>query len=138
MIRPVRVNYASPEIVYAEFSKAATGAVANVRDFTSLMRDPMSQDIHAKAKESESQNSDGIMDWLVSQHADWMDEPEVTEDDRKIKDEIEADKRPKGVGEGVEQDVETFKKMHPKVEVKLEANKQSIRVCLHKDMTELF
>ena len=131
----MRADHASPESVYAEFSKAATGAVANVRDFSSLMRDSKTQEIRAKAKESEAQNSDGIMDWLVSQHADWMDEPEVTEEDRKIRekaDKAEADTRPKVVGEGVEQDVETFKKKHPGVDVKLEANKQSIRVCPHR------
>ena len=125
----MQIERASPELVYADFGKAAHGAARNVREFAALTRDPQSQEVQTRVQQSEEQSRDGIEGWLVSQHPNWLQKPTVTEMKPKPEPD-ESDQTGKPVGEGVQEDVEGFTKAHSDVAVKLDMNNKAIDVSI--------
>ena len=130
IIRPMHADHPSPETVYDELSKAATGAVDHIHRFSELLRDERSQDILYHARETWSRKGDGVMNWLVSHHADWLDKPATnpgptTQDNEadKVRANISR-KRPAEI-------VQAFKDAHPKAEVNLTGDAEIIKVREH-------
>ena len=115
MVRPMRSELPSPEIVYAEFAKAATAAVKNVQDFSANVKDSASQEILQRARESKEANDEGVVGWLVAQHEDWLDKPvtlgKSTVDDDFIK--IEPEEVAQTPVLSKEEAVEAFKRSNP-------------------------
>src|SRR6186713_1841860 len=113
MLRPVHNEQPTPEALYIGISKAAAGAVRNVKEFTALMRDAKSQEILAKSRESNDSDTDGVVGWLVSQHADWLDNPSpVIKEQQEDKSDTVIPKNEHAVGENVSQDLASFKDAH--------------------------
>ena len=127
----MRSELSSPETVYVDFAKAATGAVDNVRDFTTAVRDPAIQELLVHVKQIKEENPEGVVGWLATQHEDWMDKPVSLGTGLDIKREEGL----KGVGEGTrgeeetrEEALERFKSKYPKIKVEVEGGHQ-IKVC---------
>ncbi|MCJ1327584.1 hypothetical protein MMC10_004255 [Thelotrema lepadinum] len=132
LIRPMRSELSSPETVYVDFAKAATGAVDNVRDFTTAVRDPAIQELLVHVKQIKEENPEGVVGWLATQHEDWMDKPVSLGTGLDIKREEGL----KGVGEGTrgeeetrEEALERFKSKYPKIKVEVEGGHQ-IKIVL--------
>ena len=128
MLQPIHNEQPSPESLYLGFSKAATTAFSNVKEFVALVRDPTNQEVFRRSKESKEQNPE-VMGWIVSQHADWLDRPSpsITKEQR-YETEDEDVENEHAVGENVAEDVVAFKNAHPKAQVSLEQSGKSIRV----------
>ena len=62
LIRPLRTDHASPEVLYATFAKGAASAADHVRDFQTLMRSLESDEVRTWAATSRRKNPDGILD----------------------------------------------------------------------------
>ena len=71
----MRSTGASPELIYAEFAKAATGAVNNTREFATMMKTKTSQDILLEARKSRLNDDKGIHAWLSDEHEGWTERP---------------------------------------------------------------
>ena len=125
-MRPLQAEHASPELLYADFAKAATGAARGLQDFTALMRDAQSNEIRAWVKERTDSSDDGIVNWLVTQHPDWLQRPVLSP--RGPPKAEEGEQRVKKVGEGVEEDVKEFVEAHPGTSVHLDAANKMIEV----------
>ena len=133
LVRPMHSDHASPELVYAAFAKAATGAARSVKEFAALMRNAESKEIRTRANASEEQSGDGITGWLVTQHPDWLQKPVTVQVRPRPQEEEEenqatAEKAGKKVGEGVKEDVKEFQDAFPDVVVKLDAPNKMVEV----------
>ena len=125
----MHAEHGSPERVYADFAAAAHGAVANVKTFTTLMRDGASEEIRQRARASEAASHEGIEDWLFTQHPDWFDKPVPVMTKMKPPKENDAKgKASKKVGEGVEEDVKAFGEAYPDVRLTLKAPEKTIEL----------
>ena len=125
----MRSELSSPETVYAELARAATGAVNNVQDFAAAIRDPALQGLLTHAKESKDENPEGVAGWLATQHEDWLDPVSLgVETKIKIEDGLDGIGAMEEKGWSKEEVVEAFKKAHPTVNVEIEAGGE-IKVC---------
>ncbi|MCJ1472740.1 hypothetical protein MMC13_001389 [Lambiella insularis] len=73
LMQTIHSDYRSPEDLYAAISQAAVAAVSGIKGFATLVREAKSQEILVKASESRVKNNEGVVDWLVTQHPDWLD-----------------------------------------------------------------
>ena len=102
-----------------------------MRDFQGKMKDQKTKEILGKAKDSREQTSDGpIESWLVSQHADWLDQTVVrSANNVKVEEEAQgeeqADQKPE---ETIAQTVQKFMAAHTDLTVKLDEAKRHINV----------
>ena len=128
MIRPMHAEHPSPETVYVEFSKAATGAVDRIQIFSELLRDGKTQDILAQAKEKSSQDGDGVMNWLVSQHADWLEKPAL-DSDMPIRDDKVGEVQDDASRKQPAEILQAFKDAHDDAGVEIGSDGNSIKVC---------
>ena len=126
----MRSELSSPETVYVDFAKAATGAVDNVRDFATAVRDPAIQELLVHVKEIQEENPEGVVGWLATQHEDWMDKPVSIGVGTDIKREegFNATEETKDGEETKEEILERFKSKYPKIRVDVN-DKGTIKVC---------
>ena len=129
----MRSELSSPETVYADFAKAATGAIDNVRDFATVVRDPAIQELLVHVKEIKEENPEGVVGWLATQHEDWMDKPVSLGVGMDIKREEGLNatgEETKDEGETKEEILERFKNRYSKIKVDIDDG-GTIRVCSH-------
>lgn len=69
----VLVDPLSPDQLHSNFSQAANGAAQAIKHFTQLMEDSGTKEVMERAKESRTENGEGITGWKVIEHEDWLD-----------------------------------------------------------------
>jgi hypothetical protein len=135
----IHAEHGSPEALYADIKDTATSTVNNVKTFTDLVRDPRTQRILARANESRKDDSNGIQEWLVTQHPDWLIvPPETLAPALGIGSEDAAENDGIGIKEedlatDLAAIVDSFRKEHAAIEVTVEPNGQDIRVRCRSD-----
>ncbi len=129
ILRPIHAEPSSPETLFAEFHKAATGAVNNVKHFKALIQDQDSQQVLLRARESKAKNADGIQNWLVSQHADWLDVPLVRgAKELKIEEEEKESTPVEIANDYVSSVVQAFKELNTSPEINVNEERRIITV----------
>lgn len=135
----MRAELATPEAVYAEFTKAATGSVQRVQEFTVSMKDPGLQEALQYAKKSKEEKPEGVVGWLAAQHEDWLKEPValggqgIKREDGIVKVEPGMEdggfSSGGGVGGSSEEIVEAFKAQNSNLQAVIENVKDIIVSC---------
>ena len=130
----VLLDSPSPDQLHSSFSQAANGAAQAIKHFTQLMEDSRTKEVMEKAKESRTENSEGITGWQVTEHADWLD----------VKQEVEngdIDKEEEGIAEAgdsssvnhVNATLEKFRSAHAGIEVALDEDSMTVSVSHRHD-----
>ena len=63
----------SPDQLHSNFSQAANGAAHAIKRFAELVEDIKTKEIMETAKQSRTENGQGITGWQVTEHEDWLD-----------------------------------------------------------------
>ena len=134
MIRPMHAEHPSPETVYAQFAEAATGAVDRIRQFSDLLSDEKSRDILQGARRKREQSGEGVTNWLVLQHADWLHKPKPSTSG--LTQGTEGANVQENAGETQPTEImKPFKELLPEAKIDADNNGESIKVC---DLTRSF
>ncbi|MCJ1467629.1 hypothetical protein MMC07_006254 [Pseudocyphellaria aurata] len=75
ILDPLLGKKSSPEALYGNFSRAATGAFKDIEEFSGIIDDPRNRSILERARISRAENSEGITGWKVTEHKNWLDMP---------------------------------------------------------------
>ena len=130
----IHAEHSSPTNLYAELSRVATDAVADIKDFTEYAQDSKTQEILKKAKEAKgNDDSGGVTNWVVAQHSKWLEKP-MTAEYQKPETEDEDMDGDKTLLKASAVDptavVDEFREGHPDVDVVLDQESQKIKVPL--------
>ena len=129
----IHTEHSSPINLYAELSRVATDAVADIKDFTQSAQDSEMQEILKKAKETKGNDESGITSWVVTQHPKWLEKPVKVEYRKSETDDeqMDGDKTlSKASGDDPTTIVDQFRKDHPDVDVVLDQELRKIKVRL--------
>lgn len=136
LIRPMQSTSRSPEIIYAEFAKAAAGAVNSTQDFATLMKTKTCQDILLQTRRSRLNDDEGISSWLSDEHEDWLDKPSLV----GMKKELDNDAEHMDMAPNLtmEQAIDAFKEAHIGTEPSISLTENEILVSdLYSDFFSL-
>ena len=130
LMRVIHTEHSTPGGLYAEVSRAATDAVGDIKDFVQHMREPKSQEILRKAKDTKGKDGGAIMGWLVTQHPKWLEKSVHTtvEQVHVEAEDREEDKNAKLMAQDPAVVVEVFRKDHPDLDVLIDQEAQEIKV----------
>ena len=125
------VDSRSPDQLYSHFSQTAIGAAKDIKSFAQLTEDSKSKEALNKAKESRTNDAEGITAWRVSEHADWLDvKKEDAAEDSQIDTNNEDVDTSAGdlTAEDMQATLEKFKVSHMDIEADLDGDTRTIKV----------
>ncbi|KAI9732672.1 MAG: hypothetical protein M1834_004009 [Cirrosporium novae-zelandiae] len=133
LLRPLSQEYESPEGLFDEFVQGAIGAVGEIKNFTTFMRDDKNKAVLAKAKEA---RKDEFIIWKVNEHPDWL-EPKQLHDDKEEESNNQKEEAIQAV-EHTKDDLkrvyEEFAKEHPDLKLSFIDKTKAILLHLPKGM----
>lgn len=132
LMRTMHGGHRSREDLYTAISQSAVGAVASVKGFTARIKDLESQHILLKANESRAKNNEGVVDWLVTQHPNWLDrtvENGVKELKFDEQDGFEGDIADQVSLQDATEILNKFQDEHPRVDISMDQEAQALNVC---------
>ena len=128
----IHVEHRSPEALYIDISQSAMRSIARIQSFTSLVKDPKSQEVFARANESRTKNEEGIAGWLVTQHPDWLDRA-VEDGVKEMKIDEDQTNDESHINLSLDEAtpvIQRFREEHPHVEVLVDYELKSIKVYM--------
>lgn len=73
VLHPMLTAQSSPVTFYSQFVQVASKTAKEIQDFTTMIEGDRSQEVLKKAKRSRAENPEGIRNWLVTEHPDWLE-----------------------------------------------------------------
>ena len=126
------VEPSAPEQLHLHFAQVARGAAMDIKKFAHIMEDSNSKEVLEKARESYSRSGDDMRNWLVTEHADWLDVKGDNEDDGVKLEEKEVEVKKSVLqedAEDVKSILEAFKEAHPNLDISMDEASGETKVC---------
>ena len=125
----VLLHPVSPDQLHSNFSQAASGAAEAIKRFTQMVEDSKTREVIEKAKESRTENSEGITGWQVAEHEDWLDvKQEDGNEDVEKEDEVNADAGEASSGKDMTAALDRFRSTHVGIEASLDEDSKRMTV----------